>query len=144
MIETLTLRLWTSGFTVAGHVRVIAAHLGPIVSDVLVTTEPVGRTSAGRGPVAVDVAALRRQGIATHHVPLLSRDAIPGHHDPELLADAVSGWLGASASHRRPARAAWAGAAGRAAPETGYWPTRKTTCRVLTLPRRSVAVTRST
>ena len=74
----------TGGLTVAGHVRAIAAHAGPRITDVLVAQE------AGRwlpGAVRVDDRALARLGVAVHRSPLLGAGA--SRHDPARLAAAV-------------------------------------------------------
>ncbi len=72
----------TGGLTVAGHVRAIAAHAGPRITDVLVAQE-----AGFPGAVRVDDRALARLGASVHRSPLLGAGA--SRHDPGRLADAV-------------------------------------------------------
>jgi uncharacterized cofD-like protein len=83
----------TAGFTLADHVRAIAEHGGPRVTDVLVPTEPAfGPACGAQGPmpVEVDEPALQRMGVAVRRSPLLAVAAGPSvRHDADQLAHAV-------------------------------------------------------
>jgi uncharacterized cofD-like protein len=86
----------TQGFSVADHLRAITQHVGPVVTDVLVNSEPlpaqlVARYRAeGAEPVEVDREAIEALGVRVRQAQLLA-DA-PGHelrHDAVRLAQAV-------------------------------------------------------
>jgi uncharacterized cofD-like protein len=86
----------TTGFTLADHLRAIAAHVGPVVTDVLVhadplTPEQVARYAAeGAEPVACDRAAVEGLDVRVVEADLLAEG--PGaevRHDPGRLAAAV-------------------------------------------------------
>ncbi len=86
----------TEGFTVSDHLRAIARHVGPVVTDVLVDTEPLPARllrryrEEGAEPVRADHAAVARLGVRLHEVALRSetaRDQL--RHDPGRLARAV-------------------------------------------------------
>jgi uncharacterized cofD-like protein len=86
----------TVGFTLSDHLRAIADHVGPVVTDVLVHTEtlPPGvlcrYQAEGGAPVAVDRERIERLGVRVHLARLLP-DEIVGEvrHDPDRLARAV-------------------------------------------------------
>ena len=86
----------TGGLTVAGHVRAIAAHAGPRITDVLVAQEAAA--VGFPGAVRADDRALARLGVAVHRVPVV--DAAAARHDPARLAAAAL-----AVASRRSARA---------------------------------------
>jgi uncharacterized cofD-like protein len=101
----------TVGFTLSDHLRAIAEHIGPVVTDVLVHCEklPPGVLSRyraeGGAPVEVDRAQIGRLGVRVHAAPLLPNEILAEvRHDPERLARAVLQVVGrrrvASASPR--------------------------------------------
>ena len=86
----------TTGFSVGDHVRAVASHLGPIVTDVLVPSGrlPKGSVAAygskGAAPVTIDQEAVEALGVRVWRRELLA--PAPGtevRHDPDLLAQAV-------------------------------------------------------
>jgi uncharacterized cofD-like protein len=86
----------TAGYTVSDHLHAIAHHIGPVVTDVLVDSEPPAPRVLGRyreeggEPVEVDRDAIRRFGVLLHEAPL--HEEGPGRelrHDPALLAQAL-------------------------------------------------------
>jgi uncharacterized cofD-like protein len=86
----------TVGFTLSDHLRAIAEHIGPVVTDVLVHGEklPPGVLSRyraeGGAPVEVDRAQIERLGVRVHAAPLLPNEIVAEvRHDPERLARAV-------------------------------------------------------
>jgi uncharacterized cofD-like protein len=86
----------TLGFTVADHLRAIAEHVGPVVSDVLVNSQNLSDPATARyredgaAPVEVDGARCARLGVRVHEAPLLASGvALEVRHDPALLADAI-------------------------------------------------------
>ncbi len=87
----------TDGFSVAEHLRAIADHAGPVVTDVLVHgTELPEATlsryrSEGAAPVEVDRAEVERLGVRLHERELVSPgdDGRGVRHDPERLATEV-------------------------------------------------------
>jgi len=86
----------TGGFTVSDHVRAIAEHVGPVVTDVLVHAgnlppEVLTRYEAEDAePVTVDTEVLREMGLRVRETDLLSRESRAGvRHDPSLLAREV-------------------------------------------------------
>jgi uncharacterized cofD-like protein len=88
----------TAGFTVSDHVKAISAHIGPIVTDVLVhagefSADVLARYEAEEAaPVTVDGGALREMGLRVRNADVLSRDDRAGvRHDPERLAREVCG-----------------------------------------------------
>jgi uncharacterized cofD-like protein len=86
----------TAGFTLSDHLRAIAEHVGPVVSDVLVHSQGLPAQllsrycAEGAAPVEIDRGAIERLGIRLHGARLL-----PGamgaemRHDPDRLALAV-------------------------------------------------------
>ncbi len=86
----------TSGYAVSDHVRAIAEHVGPVVTDVLVHSgdlppEILARYAAeDAAPVEVDREVLREMGLRVREADLLSKDAAAGvRHDPGRLARGV-------------------------------------------------------
>lgn len=86
----------TAGFTVADHAREISAHIGPVLTDVLVHSgelpnELLRRYRAeGSAPALVDREALERLGARVRTGDLLSSDFSSGvRHDPAKLAAKV-------------------------------------------------------
>jgi uncharacterized cofD-like protein len=86
----------TGGFAVSDHVRAISAHLGPVVTDVLVhrgnlSPGVLARYEAEEAtPVASDLGALRGMGLRVRAADVLSRDDRAGvRHDPDRLAEEV-------------------------------------------------------
>jgi uncharacterized cofD-like protein len=83
----------TLGYSVADHLRAIRAHVGPVVTDVLVNTVALpGPVVAvyrddGAGPVALDRDEIERMGVRIHGAPLLDETVSPtARHDPHRLA----------------------------------------------------------
>jgi uncharacterized cofD-like protein len=88
----------TGGYAVSDHVRAVAEHVGPVVTDVLVHSgdlppEVLARYAAeDAAPVEVDREALREMGLRVWEADLLSKDAAAGvRHDPARLAKEVCG-----------------------------------------------------
>jgi len=88
----------TGGFAVSDHVRAISAHLGPVVTDVLVHKGDLSPGVLARyeaeeaAPVASDLGALRGMGLRVRAADVLSRDDRAGvRHDPDRLAEEVCG-----------------------------------------------------
>ena len=86
----------TTGFTVSDHLRSLAEHLGPIVTDVLVHSgdlpeELLARYHAeGAAPVEVDREEIEKLGVRLHEAALLSKRTEAGvRHDPDRLAEKV-------------------------------------------------------
>src|SRR3712207_4753886 len=86
----------TVGFTVSEHLRALAEHVGPVVTDVLVHSgelpeELVARYEAeGAAPVEVDREEVEKLGIRVREAHLLSEEISAGvRHDPERLAKEV-------------------------------------------------------
>jgi uncharacterized cofD-like protein len=86
----------TVGFTVSDHLRALAEHLGPTVTDVLVHSgelpgELVARYKAeGAAPVEVDREEVEKLGIRVREAHLLSEEISAGvRHDPDRLAGEV-------------------------------------------------------
>lgn len=86
----------TIGFTVADHLRAIAEHVGPVVTDVLVNsaTLPDQATARyredGAAPVEIDTGECERLGIRMHEAPLLPDTlAREVRHDPDRVAVAM-------------------------------------------------------
>ena len=86
----------TVGFTVSDHLRALAEHVGPVVTDVLVHSRKlpeqlVARYEAeGAAPVAVDREEVERLGIRMREAHLLSEEiGASVRHDPERLAEEV-------------------------------------------------------
>lgn len=86
----------TDGFTIADHVRVIAEHVGPVVTDVLVDASPLpdvllaGYRAEGAEPVEADRGAVQALGVRLHEAPMLVQSGGgEARHDAARLADAV-------------------------------------------------------
>jgi uncharacterized cofD-like protein len=86
----------TGGFTVSDHVRAIAEHVGPVVTDVLVHSGALPPDTLARyeaedaGPVLIDRENLRGMGLRVKERDLLSKQSSGGvRHDPGLLAREV-------------------------------------------------------
>ena len=86
----------TVRYKVSDHVRAIAEHVGPVVTDVLVHTGGLpsallARYAAeGAAPAEVDWEVLREMGLRVREADLLSPDTGAGvRHDPERLAREV-------------------------------------------------------
>jgi uncharacterized cofD-like protein len=86
----------TGDFTVSDHVRAIAEHVGPVVTDVLVHAGdmPPGTLARyeveGATPVVVDRERLQEMGLRLTEKDLLSEESSDGvRHDPGLLAREV-------------------------------------------------------
>jgi uncharacterized cofD-like protein len=86
----------TSDYTVSDHVRAIAEHVGPVVTDVLVHSGDLPPDTLARyeaeeaAPVAVDTEVLREMGLRVRETELLSKESRSGvRHDPSLLAREV-------------------------------------------------------
>ena len=86
----------TVGFSLADHLRALADHVGPVVTDALVHSGKlpeglVARYEAeGAAPVEVNRDEVERLGVRLHEAALLSGDAEAGaRHDPDRLAEEV-------------------------------------------------------
>jgi uncharacterized cofD-like protein len=86
----------TVGFTLVDHLRAIAEHVGPIVTDVLVnsamlTDQAIARyREDGAAPVEMNSGECEHLGIRVHEAPLLP-DALGTEvrHDPDRVAEAI-------------------------------------------------------
>jgi uncharacterized cofD-like protein len=86
----------TVGFTLVDHLRAIAEHVGPIVTDVLVnsamlTDQAIAQyREDGAAPIEIDSGECERLGIRVHEAPLLP-DALGREvrHDPDRVAAAI-------------------------------------------------------
>ena len=86
----------TVGFTVSDHLRALADHVGPVVTDVLVhsgrlTEELVARYHAeGAAPVEMDREEVEKLGVRLREAVLLAERAEAAvRHDPDRLAKEV-------------------------------------------------------
>jgi uncharacterized cofD-like protein len=86
----------TVNFTVSDHLRALADHIGPVVTDVLVHSGPlpeelVARYHAeGAAPVEIDREEIGKLGARLREAVLLSKRAEAGvRHDPDRLAEEV-------------------------------------------------------
>jgi uncharacterized cofD-like protein len=86
----------TLGYTVAGHLQAITAHVGPVVTDALVNVQAVPGwllaryREQGAAPVTVDRDEVDALGVRLHEAPLLPDTIGAGaRHDPGRLARAV-------------------------------------------------------
>jgi uncharacterized cofD-like protein len=86
----------TAGFTLSDHLRAIAEHVGPLVTDVLVhadelPTKLLSRYCAeGATPVQIDRGVIERLGVRLRWARLLPDEmGVEMRHDPERLALAV-------------------------------------------------------
>jgi uncharacterized cofD-like protein len=83
----------TLGFSVSDHLRAIRAHVGPVVTDVLVNSVALPVPVAARyrddgaAPVALDRDEVDRMGVRIHSAPLLDETVTStARHDPDRLA----------------------------------------------------------
>lgn len=86
----------TDEFSLSDHLRAIADHAGPILTDVLVHSgglpeKLVARYAAeGAEPVRFDREAVETLGVRVREAPVLSEDTGGGvRHDPDRLAEEV-------------------------------------------------------
>ncbi|AHY47068.1 hypothetical protein RradSPS_1785 [Rubrobacter radiotolerans] len=86
----------TGGFSVSDHVEAISAHVGPVVTDVLVHSGELPKDLIARyrvedaAPTVVDREALAALGVRLHEADVLSDKGEVGvRHDPEKLAREV-------------------------------------------------------
>jgi 2-phospho-L-lactate transferase/gluconeogenesis factor (CofD/UPF0052 family) len=86
----------TVRFTLSDHLRAIAEHVGPVVTDVLVHGEklPPGVLSRyraeGGAPVEIDFEQIKRLGVRLRVARLLPDEIVAEvRHDPDRLARAV-------------------------------------------------------
>ncbi len=86
----------TGGYAVSDHLRAIAEHVGPVVTDVLVhpgglPPELLTRYAAeAAAPVEVDRQVLCEMGLRVREADLLSKDTAAGvRHEPGRLAEEV-------------------------------------------------------
>jgi len=86
----------TVGFSVSDHLRALAAHVGPVVTDVLVHAgelpeELVARYGAeGAAPVEVDREGIEALGVRVREAELLAHEVGASvRHDPDRLAREV-------------------------------------------------------
>jgi uncharacterized cofD-like protein len=86
----------TDGFSVSDHLRAIAEHVGPVVTDVLVHSDDVSQElveryeAEGAKPAIVDREEIKASGIRVREAALVSH--IAGHgvrHDASRLAEEV-------------------------------------------------------
>lgn len=84
----------TQGYTAHDHIKAIFDHVGPIVDQILVNSEPIpGRLlkkyrEKGAAPVKVDSAVLSKKGIKIWSKYLVQQSNLV-RHQPEKLAQAV-------------------------------------------------------
>ncbi len=86
----------TTGFTVSDHLRALADHVGPVVSDVLVHSRPLPEELVARyevegaAPVEIDREKVEQLGVRLREADLLSERVEAGvRHDPDRLAEEV-------------------------------------------------------
>ena len=86
----------TTGFTLSDHLRALMAHVGPVITDVLVHSGDLPRELVARyaveeaAPVEVDREAVERLGVRLREADLLSDDVGASiRHDADRLAKAV-------------------------------------------------------
>ena len=86
----------TVGFALSDHLRALADHAGPVITDVLVHRGRlpeglVARYEAeGASPVEVDREEVEKLGVRLREAVLLAKDAGGGaRHDPDRLAEEV-------------------------------------------------------
>ena len=86
----------TDGFSVSEHLRAIAEHAGPVVTDVLVHAGPLPAGVAeryraeGAAPVVLDREKIRALGVGVREADLVSCETGHGvRHDPGRLAGEV-------------------------------------------------------
>lgn len=94
--NVMTQRGETMGFTVSDHVRAVAHHAGPIITDVLLHSGELPRDLLARyeaeeaAPVEADRGDLEKMGVRVREADLLSGD-LPSsvRHDPAKIAEEV-------------------------------------------------------
>lgn len=94
--NVMTQRGETVGFTVSDHVRAVAHHAGPVITDVLLHSGELPRDLLARyeveeaAPVEVDREVLETLGVRVWESDLLSGD-LPAsvRHDPARIAEEV-------------------------------------------------------
>jgi uncharacterized cofD-like protein len=86
----------TVGFTISDHLRALAGHVGPVVTDVLVHSgelpeELLARYGAEGGAlVEVDREEVEALGVRQREAHLISENFEAGvRHDPDRLAEEV-------------------------------------------------------
>ncbi|MBV9366950.1 MAG: YvcK family protein [Solirubrobacterales bacterium] len=86
----------TVGMTLSDHLRAIAEHVGPVVTDALVHAESLPPAVLARyrlegaEPVRLDSERVERLGVRVHAMPVLpDRIVAEARHDPDRLATAV-------------------------------------------------------
>jgi uncharacterized cofD-like protein len=86
----------TVGFALSDHLRAIAEHVGPVVTDVLVHGEKLSRgvlsryRAEGGAPVEIDPEQIERLGVRVRVARLLPDEIVAEvRHDPDRLARAV-------------------------------------------------------
>ena len=86
----------TTGFAVSDHLRAIAHHIGPVVTDVLVHSDLLEKAlirryaDEGAAPVELDREAVEGLGVRVREADLLAREYDEGvRHDPTKLAGEV-------------------------------------------------------
>lgn len=94
--NVMTQRGETMGYAVSDHVRAIARHVGPIVTDVLVHSDELPADLLARyeaeeaAPVEIDREPLREMGVRVIEADLLSAEVRAGvRHDPGRIAGEV-------------------------------------------------------
>lgn len=94
--NVMTQRGETMGFTVSDHVRAVAHHAGPVITDVLLHSGGLPRDLLARyeaeeaAPVEVDREVLEMLGVRVWESDLLSGDLPAGvRHDPAKIAEEV-------------------------------------------------------
>lgn len=84
----------TQGYTAYEHIKAIFDHVGPIVDQILVNSEPIPNRllkkyrEKGAAPVKVDTPALNRLGVKVWSKYLVQHSNLV-RHQPEKLAQAV-------------------------------------------------------
>lgn len=94
--NVMTQRGETMGFTVSDHVRAVARHAGPVITDVLLHSGDLPQDLLARyeaeeaAPVEVDREVLEKMGVRVREADLLSADLRGGvRHDPVKIAEEV-------------------------------------------------------
>lgn len=94
--NVMTQRGETMGFTVSDHIRAVAHHAGPVITDVLLHSGELPKDLLARyeveeaAPVEVDREVLKTLGVRVWESDLLSGD-LPAsvRHDPARIAEEV-------------------------------------------------------
>jgi uncharacterized cofD-like protein len=87
----------TIGFTVSDHLRTIADHAGPVVTDVLVHSGGLSEElvepyrAEGAAPVVVDREQVQALGVRVREANLISKAGAGIRHDATRLAEEVCG-----------------------------------------------------